>query len=93
MEIDGPTVWHLNARCLREQKPTSFFFPNLHGISGPGRAVILRQIGEYCHPCPVRQDCYEAGKSEEHGAWAGALRDEEVAMFRVQRRREQRASR
>lgn len=90
METD--LLWHLNAKCLRDNQPTSFFYPNLHGISGPGRSVILRQIADYCRGCQAFTECKAAGEAEEHGAWAGNLRSETLAGLRVDIRRAQRAA-
>ncbi|MBK8251034.1 MAG: WhiB family transcriptional regulator [Gemmatimonadetes bacterium] len=34
-------------------------------------AVVRDFIADYCKPCPVKAECYNAGRDEPHGVWGG----------------------
>lgn len=61
-----PTDWQEQAAC-RDCPDPDIFFPNRR--EAKGLQVLVQAI--YCDGCPVRQECLEYGRSEEHGLWAG----------------------
>lgn len=58
--------WHKDAAC-RGLDP-DLFFPERGTTAGPAKAV--------CKTCPVKAECYEAGKHEHYGVWGGMTRKE-----------------
>ena len=57
--------WREQANC-RDADP-DLFFPGV-GASIP---QLRQTIATYCDPCPVIDDCREAGREETAGIWGG----------------------
>lgn len=58
--------WHRQAKC-RGLDP-DLFFPT-PGASAAGAKAV-------CATCPVKAECYEAGRFEHFGVWGGTTRRE-----------------
>lgn len=53
--------WMTEANCVGEDP--EIFFPEHGGLNSEARQI--------CNACPVREECLEYGRNEEHGIWGG----------------------
>ena len=65
-KINDDRAWVADAACL--DLPQEWFFP-------PNGEATTR-AKNICAGCPVREDCWEAGKDELYGVWAGTSVEE-----------------
>lgn len=61
LALSASPPWHRRAAC--RDHPTLDWFPS----SGDTNTEAL----QVCRACPVRAECAEAGRDEEHGIWGG----------------------
>lgn len=61
-----PADWTLQANCrtMRPVEADRLFFP----YSSHSQQAAVDRI---CGPCPVRQQCYDAGEGQKYGVWGG----------------------
>jgi hypothetical protein len=57
----NPPAWHADAAC-KEHAELSWF---------PERGDDVRPTKAICARCLVRDECAEAGRTEQHGIWGG----------------------
>lgn len=69
-------TWQDNAACRGMN--TAIFYPS------PDLTHAAQQV---CAGCPVRTECAAAGRAEEHGVWAGELRDYRSPVPRPRQRK------
>lgn len=65
MMVDEAEAWRAEALC-RGADPELFFAEK--GVGSTAAAAIVRVV---CEPCPVREECLEAGLREQFGFWGG----------------------
>lgn len=61
-----PQDWMEDAACTSPTADPDWWYSN--------KPHLRERAAMYCLSCPVREQCAEAGKNEQHGIWGGELK-------------------